>query len=290
MAGAAESPESDPESESNPHPIERAQTEIRENLRAIADRVDRFFGDERSIEEADFTNGRLSVSTRYRESNAPSTSIDLRGKLVLPRINRRLQLVFEGQPDDGDLLGVDSGSSSASLRYVAREKARDRIIIDGGGRGGLNDPSVFVRVLQRRTREREEKLIRFTPALTYDVRDGFEASLRVDQDWLPKPGIFFRYTSNLLWFEDEPGLRLDQNFTLAKRISANRSVAVDWANTFKTEPSTGVEEVLVQTRLRREVWRDKLFLEIAPGIRFPREEGHQAVYTITLRLDLQLDR
>ncbi|MGF1545794.1 MAG: hypothetical protein ACFCUG_00540 [Thiotrichales bacterium] len=286
---AAEAQHPAPELDTEPHPLERTQTEIRENLRAIADRIDRFFGDERAIEEADFTNGRLSISTRYDEGDAPSTSVDLRGKLVLPRINQRLQLVFEGQPEDGDLLGVDSTGASASLRYLAREKDRNRIIIDGGGRGGLTNPSAFIRVLQRRTWERDEKLIRFTPSLAYDFRDGFEAALRLDQDWTPRRNTFFRYTSNLLWSEDEPGLRLDQNFTLAKRVSRTRSVAVDWSNTFRSEPHAVLENVLVQTRLRREVWRDKLFLELAPGIRFPRSESHRAVYTINLRLDLQLE-
>ncbi len=252
--------------------LARGHALITAGLQDTANWLDRFFGDERVQEQAS-SELRLGLTTSFLEGEGAQFGTRLRGRVNLPRISQRFQLLFEGEPDESDPTGLQSGSGSSSLRVLLRNTPARRLSFALGFRGGLKDPHLFVRTRLTRLYQNGLWLHRLTPTVTWIADDDWEAYLRHDLERTFAGRYFFRTTTKPKWADKEDGFRLEQNFTWVKRLSLLRYVAFDWLNEFYSERDEKLEVSHLRLRYRRAIWYDKLFLELAPGLRFHADDG-----------------
>ena len=248
--------------------------------------MDHFFGNDRVEESTASSELRLSWSNSFQESTTPNSRLRLRGKLYLPHMQKKLQLVFEGEPDKKDISGLDNENSTSALRYSLVESALKSINLDLGFRGGFSDPRLFIRLWSRKTLIHDKrKLHRISPALSYDTRLGWETYLRYDTEYKPRKKIFLRTTTKPGWSEDKDGFTFEQNFTLYKQISAHKLIAMDWLNSAVIYPYSDVVS-RIRIRHRRAIWMDKLFLEFAPGLQFTSENDFNPDWQAYITLEI----
>ncbi len=252
--------------------LARSHQAITEGLQDSTRWLDRFFGDER-IEEDARSELRLGLTTSFLEGEGVQFGTRLRGRVNLPRISRRFQLLFEGEPDENDPTGLRSETGSSALRLLVRSAPARQLSFAAGFRGGLKDPHLFIRTRLTRLYQDGLWVHRLTPAVTWIADDDWEAYLRHDLERTFAGRYFFRTTTKPKWRDKENGLRLEQNFTWIRRLSLLRYVAFDWLNDFYSERDEKLEVSHLRVRYRRAVWYDKLFLEIAPGLRFHADQG-----------------
>ena len=265
--------------------LARGHAAITQRLQETASWLDSFFGDEREDEELASSNLRFGVSNTFLELESAKTRLFLRGKVVLPRLERRVQLVFEGT-DDGSLSDPADQQASSSIRYTIRDTKKKKLSLSTGFRGGLTDPHIFTQLRLRKKINRGDWLTRVTPALIYDTRDGWEAVLRIDNEHEIGEHLFFRSTTQPIWADREAGLILRQDFTVFKRLSPLRYLAFDWLTEFVNDEHNKLEITQLRLRHRRAIWRDKMFLEFAPGLRFADEHEHRLQWEGFITLEM----
>lgn len=249
--------------------------------------LDSFFGSDR-IDEAPTANSemRLSWDNEFREGENPNTRLRLRGKLRLPHLNKRLQLVFEGEPDKDDPSGLKQQNATSSVRYSVMRSALRSVDFDVGFRGGLTDPRLFTRLrMQRTVLHNDYQLHRLTPAISWDTREGWELYVRHDAEFKPKPKIFFRTTTKPGWSEEKAGYTFEQNFTVFRELTTHRYIAFDWLNQAVLHPYSDFTSRF-RLRHRHALKENMLYLEVAPGVRFEQENNYRMEWEGYISLEM----
>ena len=267
--------------------FERRHQRILENLQQTAVWLDSFFGSER-IDENQTAESELRVSweNSFRESQNPNTRLKMRGKLRLPHMQHKLQLVFEGEPDESDPSGLDQENASSALRYSVARNALRSIDFDVGFRGGLSDPRLFTRLrMQKLLLNNRQQLHRLTPAVTWDSRLGWELYVRHDAEFKPREKLFFRATTKPGWSQDADGYTLQQDFTIFYEASPHRFIALDWLNDAVVHPYSDLTS-RIRVRHRRALRENQLYLEFAPGLRFAEENDFRTQWEGYISLEV----
>jgi len=265
--------------------LARGHAAITQRLQKTASWLDSFFGDEREDDELASSHLRLGISNRFLELEPEKFKIFLRGKVVLPRLERRVQLVFEGT-DDSSLLDTEEQKSSSSIRYSIKDTKKKKLSLSTGFRGGLTHPHIFTRLRLSKKINRGDWLTHVIPSLVYDTREGWEAVLRISNEHEIGEDLFFRSTTQPIWADHKDGLTLRQDFTVFKRLSPLRYLAFDWFSEFVNGPHNKLEVTQLRLRHRRAIWRDKMFLEFAPGLRFANEHEHRLQWEGYIKLEM----
>ena len=238
------------------------------SLQSTADWLDNIFLDERNDEETASTRLIVQLDNELIEAEGVSNDVALRGKIVLPNLNRRIRLIFEGDPDSNDPTGLqEDKNSSSAIRFLISENLRDRMNFDIGARGGLSNPRLFTRLQYRYQKDFGKTNIRFRPTIVWDTDRDREAYLQFDFERRYGEHYFFRMSTTPRIRDIKPGWQLEQNFTLYKDLGNSRYVALEWMNDLTSEPDTELESSFLRLRFRREIWKKRLFVELGPGIR-----------------------
>lgn len=270
-----------------PGKAEESYTNITDSLQKTAQWMDSFFGNPRQDEVLASSELRVTWTNEFIEGETGKTRLGLRGNLYLPRLQDKLQLVFEGEPDSSDIAGLESKNASSALRYTFLKSAARTLNVDFGLRGGLSDPRIYTRLWLRKEEQDGKKLQRITPSIAHDSGEGWEATLRLDTETYFLDRLFLRTTTEPGWQEKQHGLTVKQNFSLYRRLSALRYLAIDFLNdmTLRQVDST-LDMTRFRVRHRRNVWRNQLFLEVAPGLRFTKEENYASQLEITFNIEI----
>ncbi len=265
------------------------------SLRIIdfADRLDRFFADDRILEETDETLIRITPSINVTERRGSTVRLSVSGRLALPYMEERWQIFvdrigagrdireeFSETPDTTE----DDKSLFAGVRYLARETRRSRLDLDGGLRW-RRGPNPFARIRGRRYIHLDPWLMRLTQTFFWFEHRGFGMTPAVDFDRRLLEHIFFRSTSSGTWAEDSQGVDIRQQFSFVHRLSERRAVGFSAHAYGHTHPSLVMDEYGLIWRYRQRIHRDWLFLEIAPGTLFPRDRDYELTPTVTVKLE-----
>ncbi len=265
---------------------ERRHAEFTEGLQRTSIWLDNFFGDDREQESLAKSSLRLSLDGSYIETETGNTKIRLRGKIDLPQLEKRLQLVFEGEPEDSDLTGLENTTSTASLRYKLKNSLLREASISVGLRGGLKEPRLFFRVRSSTSKKRKQMLLRITPIIGLDSDEGWESSLRADFEYRLGNRDYFRITSNPQWQENTSGISFQQDFSYFHRLSSRTYLSADWLNTIVNRPRVRLDLSRYRIRYRRNLWKDRLFLELSPGVRFAEPLNYEMQWELGSKLEL----
>ena len=262
--------------------------------------LDSFFGDERY--EAEVNQSYLKVRfDAFREGSGGMDylrpNFDLR--LVLPQLRHKTRLVISGDPNaDVDLPSSQPGppatqlakgpdrNVTTALQVVPLDTKRSNFSIRAGVK--LHDGK-----LELLLGPRYRYLVHYGP---WDVRFTQEEIWTTDIGWqvrsrfdverpLPKD-LFFRTSLEGVWTENVHGYPYALSFLLRQPLDSDRALQYEWVNSFQTRPTDVLTEELFVFRYRQRFWRDWLFLEIAPQVRFPRDRGFEFTPGILFRLEM----
>ena len=264
-----------------------------------ADRIDRFFNDERIDESFNETRLRLAAGVEIVDAEGLGFVRRLRADLRLPRTQRRLNLVLSTVT--GDELGVEEEQNSfvGFLRFFVLDRDVVRVNLDGG----LNfspQPDPFLKLRGEREFVLGSYLLRPAQILFWELEDGVGEATRLDLDRRLSPQSLARFRSEIIWSEDNSGVQLESFLFYFHKFSKTAGLALKAGvfadSEFRNEnaeivpgrSSAVMTAYLLGLDYRFAIFRDWLLLEIEPELRFPRERAYEFTPGITFRLEVVL--
>jgi hypothetical protein len=278
-------------------------------------RVDRFFSDERDLEPErarSFIQWRQELRfQQYRTSSFPIYSTTIGANLKFPGLNqelRKFQIEISGQTRDaftalfpgdhaspGEVPASETGSgrADAGLGYRLFDTVSSAAATHGDVGAGIIfalPPGVYTRARLRFAESLGKKLL-FRQAISgfwrTDTRLGTTASASVERPLayatlarLSGSSTLTQRSRGVEWGGD-----LSLLGTLRARIGAQLGFNVSGA----TRAPVGVDIYRFYLRLRRDVYRKWIFLELDPEYAWPWEPdvGRRGTWAVSLRLEVQ---
>jgi hypothetical protein len=258
--------------------------------------VDNFFGnDERDLEQA---YSRLRLRTIYDWDDRLDNEIKVRlgGKVSLPQISERLDLVFRGEDMDGfnDRGVEDADEDRIGLQYEVgpedRRNGRFKLTVGFGSSG----PKPGVKYVYQDALA-EDVSFRFTQRFTYDLGDGGYGSSRFVVDKALRERELIRAYTRFLYGEKTEGTEWSTSLSYARGWEGKGGrVGASWLYVGadgQTEPYDFVKNYKVGMRIRRQAYKDFLFWEIEPSYNWRIDEPYfdrEGAWRIELRLEFLL--
>ena len=255
--------------------------------------VDNFFGnDERDLEQAE---SRLRLRTIYDWDERLDNEIKIRigGKVSLPQISKRLDLVFRGEDmDDFSDNGVEDPSEDRvglQLQVGPKEDKKYRFDLTVGfGSSGPKPGAKFV----YQDAFTEDLNFRFTQRFTYDLGEGGYGSSRFVLDKALGERELVRAYTRFLYGEETDGTEWSSSLSYARGWEGDSGrVGATWLYVGadgQTEPYDFVKNYKVGVRFRRQAYRDFLFWEVEPSYNWRIDEPYldrEGAWRIELRLE-----
>lgn len=255
------------------------------------ERIDRLFGDSRIDDDTRDTRLRVRLGFRYSDVERLSLITQVRARVSLPQIERRLQLIID---DDVEADDVRSGRNvsdafsdtrpDAALRFLFGEGAHHRTSVDAGVR--LSSPRQgFLRWRGWLTVPVPDWELRFIQTAAWYTATGFAET--TEMRWTrPLTQLWwFRSRSLLTWEEEISGVTAHQSLILGRELSHRRGFLWEVGGIWPELPTPAETMYYAEFTYRQRLHKDWLFLEVAPGVDFRRSRDYKANPGIAVRLE-----
>ena len=233
--------------------------------------VDSFFGDMDGDAEIAESRLRLKITADWDERLGTETRVSVGGKVNLPRLADRVDLVFRG--DDPDELGPgdedDPSQSQVGLQVMLDESAsgNHRTDFTVGLSGAGPKPGVKYRY---KTLWGPNTSFRFSQRAQYDFDDGGFATTKLDIDYALSRRSLIRTQNRVLYGENSDGAEWSSNIGVVRQWAVEngfeRAAYLYAGIRGHTEPDSYIENYQVGLRLRAQAIREFLFFELEPTL------------------------
>ena len=268
-----------------------------DQAQVLTEWMDSFFGDPvYDLEEAESWL-RLDFISDWDEDDGSDLKVRLRGKVQLPRISKRLDLVFSGE-DGGDLGALQDDErevdDQVGLQYRILENLRSRVDATLGFSSGHLRPGLRYRF---RNPIGDRSSLRFTERIQYEGDEGFYSTTQLDLYRALDQDRSLRWSNRLLWGEETDGLEWRTRLSLRERLYADskRPLAVAWFGSVngETDPQSYIKNYRFGALLRGRIYRKFLYLEVEPAYNFRKrepDESRDGAWSVVFRLEVHLRR
>jgi len=256
--------------------------------------MDRFFGDPNyNLEQAESLL-RLQFVDNWTSADGHDLKPRIRGKLQLPRISRRLDLVFSDEQQDAEVPGNDQLDEEVGLQYRVSDRGRSRFDFTLSANTGGLKPGVKYR---NQGPWAENLGYRFIQRLQHESDEGFYATSQFDLNYRQSDHAIWRWTQRVVYGEETEGAEWRSRLANRQRYRADsaRPVAIEYFGAIDavTDPETEVRNYRLGFVLRRQLWRPYLFVELEPSYNWrlqPDDIRRKGVLGLVLRLEFALER
>ena len=268
--------------------IDRVRSRLHEWLCRATLGVDGWFGDERNIENARASSGRIESSFLNSDYEGSRFRTRASVRVELPNLDRRIHAFLdrddqeafiedrtEGLAQRSQFINVETNEGwLAGLGYGLPGNYKARTDFRVGGKLG-NEPKIFVQGRHRRNIIVDRRNIwRLRETLFWENREGFGSTTSVDYDFIVNRLLLFRWASIGTITEETKGFEYRTAFMLYHDLPGHRAVAYDLFLRGWTEAETDIREyggrVIYRQSLARRNWLDG---EIVIGYSWPREKA-----------------
>ena len=296
-AAAPDPNDYDPDSfsaDGEPNWVDTSHAYVTNQTQALTEWMDDFFGDpEYDLEQAESLL-RLELIDDWETEDGHDFKVRLRGKVQLPRISQRLNLVFSGEESELDDEEDRRVNDEVGLQLNVRERSRSRFDLTMGFSSGHLRPGVKYRnegpIDNRHS-------YRFIERVQYSDKEKFFSVSQLDLNRIVDEDSVLRWSNRALWGERTNGVEWRTRLALRQRINpeAHRPIAVTYfgAISGETRPENFEKNYRVGFLWRRQVYRDFLFLELEPAYNYRRqafEDNRRSVWSMVVRLEIALQR
>ncbi|MCW8334031.1 hypothetical protein J4N42_16950 [Vibrio sp. SCSIO 43135] len=247
---------------------------------------DNFFIDERADEDARAgTLVRWYNDFSWVENEGYKFKTKLKARFHLPKVTRRLKVVFESdeESDVFDLFPQSSedAESTLGLRYDWLSKGRSSFNFRVTAR-----PSIEARY-QYTYPFTIDTLARFTQKV-YQRKRVTGESTQLDIDHSFSPEYLLRWTSFGTYEDDIKGWELGSGVTLYQHLSDTQAMSYQASTSGTNRPYHYITNTHLSVTYRQNIWRDWLFYELKPEYNWNKEEDieryEEAKFTLRLEI------
>jgi hypothetical protein len=307
-AGAASRSQPSPQALSGPEGFHHKGTigllheSLADSVTNTAEWLDTFFISDRTEQEANKSHVLLRTDSIWREGDNFKQEIDGRVRLVLPGLEDRFHVVVSDIRETGldetpagemdRTLAEDEDEEAQDepnlvLEYLAEITRRRDLRFEAGGTLDGFLPVLFGGARYRNLFFEEEPwLARFIQRLRWYTNDGWEVGSRLELDRRLGERVLGRLQFGADWYQIREGFFFQAGPVVFHQLSERRAMRYEALASWQTQPTHRLENVRLGVRYRQRIWRKWLFLEVSPGVTFPREEDYDITPGIRLRFDV----
>ncbi len=265
-----------------------------DQAQALTQWMDDFFGDTvNDLEQAE-SFMRLQLIDDWDGEDGHNFKVRVRGKVQLPKISKRLNLVFSGAESEHIDEEERKDEDNLSLQYNMSEGKKSRFDLTLGFSSGELRPGV---------RYRNEGLIgevssyRFLERLQYQDKEGLFSITQLDLYRALDNDDLLRWSGRIKYGQETDGMEWRSKWSLSQRYleDTKRPIAT---NTFLTITGVTQDESFTKNYklgflFRRQIYRDFLFIELEPAYNYRRreyEDNRSSVWSMVVRLEIALEK
>ena len=274
--------------------VDTGHAYVTHQAEALTQWMDQFFGDPNyNLEQAESLL-RLQLVDDWNSADGHDPKPRVRGKLQLPRISRRLDLVFSDEDEDAAIPGDDELGEEVGLQYRVRDRGRSRFDFTLSANTGGFKPGAKYR---NQGPLAEDLNYRFIQRLQHESDEGFYATSQLDLNFRQNDNAIWRWTQRAIYGEETEGAEWRSRLAMRRRLlaSSTRPVAIEYFGSVDgvTDPETEIRNYRLGFVLRRQLWRPYLFVEVEPSYNWrlqPEDVRRKGVLGVVLRLEFALQR
>jgi hypothetical protein len=261
---------------------------------------DSYFGSTEADQNVASSRLRLRVTMEEDEREGTNFRVSVGGKVNLPQISKRLDLVFRGDDPADDINGQEDQSQSPialQLQVGKREETRHRFDLTlGVGSGGPKPGARYRYAIDFN----DKNSLQFTERVQYEFDDGVISTSRLVLDHQLANDALLRSYSRVLWGEATDGVEASSSLQWIKfwqrqppssRGTDERGLMVYGEVSGQTEPYEYVSNYRVGFRYRRQTYRRYLFLEFEPSYNWRVDEPYderEGAWKVEVRFEFLL--
>jgi hypothetical protein len=264
-----------------------------DQVQALTVWMDNFFGDPTYDLEKPDSLVRLDWQNSWDEEDNYKARVRLRGKLHMPRISKRLNLLFSGE--DGDQLGADERNENTDLlgvQYNLGELKRSRVDLTLDA--GTWDLRPGIRYRNQGPISKQVGY-RYTQQLEYKDGEGVYGTAEVNLDRVLNENSLLRWNNRLIYGEETDGGEWRTQLALGQRqrpLHKKHQLVIGYFGSIEgvTDPEY-IQNYRVGMVFRRQVYRPFLFAELEPSYNLRRdtvEQNRSSAWNIILRFEFVL--
>lgn len=260
---------------------------------------DSFLGNREVEENANRSSVRIRPGIGLLDGENPDYDIRFSARIHLPRSENRANLIIANFEEDENVLEDFRTSRfdqtlreqetqrsiqlQADLRKTARAKLTGKI-----GMSFRPEPVPKVELRLRTWYTGERIATRLTPAGFWDGDDGFGLKARYEIEKSTSTNWLHRLSTSTLWSESSEGVDAGQTYSIYFRPSKRRAYSVHIGCSGKLEPYQDIDLVSLRFASRRLIHSNWIYLEVEPGVQFPRERDWKETPFFNLQLEFIL--
>lgn len=219
----------------------------------------------------------------------------IRLRLHLPRLQRRVALVFDNADETQSVIGdldrsVKTGTRSdpagqASVRYYLRDLLDFRVSVDAGlSFHPEPDPRITLRLKKQRDYERFTATL--TQRIVWERGEGWGERTTLEFDQHRYRCHLRRVGLTALFSETSQGVEFGPSAAWLHCLDTRRMVGLRGAISLYTRPEFGAENYVVRAVYRQRLHRDWLYFQLESGFDFPEERDYTATPVVRATLDI----
>jgi hypothetical protein len=274
--------------------VDASHTYATNQAQSLTQWMDAFFGDpEYNVEQAESWL-RIETDWEWDEEDGSDSGIRLGGKVQLPKISQRVSLVFSGSEEsdlDRDEREVED---RVGIQYNVRESERSRFDVTMGLAGGSLRPGVRFR---NEGPLGESSNYRFTQRVQHESDEGFFSTTQLDLNRALDHNSLLRWSNRGVYGEDTLGMEWRTKLSLRHRLfeESARPTALSYYGVINgvTRPEQWIRNYRLGLVVRRQIYRDFLFMELEPVINFRRrlfEDDRDTSLGFIVRFEIALEK
>lgn len=239
----------------------------------VANDLDSFFATERADDELGRSRLRVRYGYTIQERATGRDDMQFRFNLRLPHLEDKFKFDSRDKKKKDSKKETDEERRKREEIYRSRHKVDERFIFNADANVNASiHPSITLRGRLRKSKETGSLIHRFVQEVTWvSTRDGFRQRTQLATDHSFSQQLLFRFNNNVDWRISRKDFRTDHGPSLLQRISD--FTALSYAASVSTTVESGiwfVSSYNLATTWRRDVYRKIMFLDVTPGIQFPK--------------------
>ena len=265
---------------------------------ALANWMDSFFGDTDYDSEQAESVIRIELESDWDSEDGNSFGSKIRGRVHMPRLSKKLSLVFSGDEDeDGsftDRLPGQEEEDRIGLQFSGRETSRSRFDYTLGWSNGHLRPGIKYR---RQGALSDKTTYRFTERIQYEHEKNVYSLTNFRISRLLTNNSIVNWSSRLTYGERTQGVEWTTQFSLLNRYKTEdeRPIAVSYfvSAAGVTRPDSYTNVYAAGLVYRRQFIRDYLFIEFEPSANYRKltaEDNRELLWRAVLRLEIAISK
>lgn len=268
--------------------LDKTQEILGTKANFLANRLDSFFATERADDE--FGRSRIRIRTNFdvREREKSDLNIRYRINIRLPKLEERFKWKFENGEDKAQTEESKKVTEQAPESTWAYPLIKDWIFNSDLGISAAIPPRLIARARLRRNFPTGDFIHRFVEQVTYITDDsGLVEETSLESDRIIKENLIFRFINAKIWRIIDKDFSTTHGPTFLHQLSPNDALSYGLTMSSIIDESVWfVDNYQAYVNYRRNLYRQWAFLDIIPGIDFPKSWSFRRTPFISFQIEL----